>query len=252
MGYGRALPGSFGFGNGIKPDGVDDYMIVQPLLGSPMPTSFTIEFWTYHDTSYQNAYCLGIQDTINNRAVNAKMFGASRQQRFDTNGGIGNNFFWDSTDDGKKSHVLLAVDNAANRFEMFVDGLSVFLADKSSSNVTVDMPVVISKFELFRYVPSSGFYSNYLMDEIRFYSVALRNDQILLNYNNRVGANPCETEHLLFWYKFEEFEMLDFSSLQDGSDMRLGIRDLSGKNNHSQQFNMDTNPTSGTYVLKSF
>jgi hypothetical protein len=32
--------------------------------------------------------------------------------------------------------------------------------------------------------------------------------------------------------------------------MRLGVRDMSGKNNHAQQFFMDTNPTSATYVLK--
>ena len=62
----------------------------------------------------------------------------------------------------------------------------------------------------------------------------------------------CETENLMVWYKFEKFENLDFSSFQDNSDIRLGIRDLSGKNRHAFPVNMDINPASPTYVIKPF
>ncbi len=90
------------------------------------------------------------------------------------------------------------------------------------------------------------------IDEMRFYNRKLSIDELVLNDNGGTGNNPSTTENLFAWYQVEKFETLDFSALQDNSDLRLGIRDMSGKNNHAQPFNLDTNVTSSTYVLKPF
>ena len=71
------------------------------------------------------------------------------------------------------------------------------------------------------------------IDEFRLYNRAISDVEIVTNYNNGVGYNASITEDLLFWYKFEKYENLDFSVLQDGSDLITGIRDISGKNNHA-------------------
>jgi hypothetical protein len=84
------------------------------------------------------------------------------------------------------------------------------------------------------------------------YSEALTDTDIVTNYNGGLGNNPVKTETLFVWYIFEKFEMVDFSKLQDGSDLRIGMRDQSGKNNHAQPINLDTNINSSTYVIKSF
>ncbi len=94
--------------------------------------------------------------------------------------------------------------------------------------------------------------SNTKLDEFRIYDKVLSKTELTLNDNNGVGNNPSITENLLCWFQFELFEMLDFSAAQDGTDIHLGIRDMSGRNNHAKPFNLDSNPTSSTYALNPF
>jgi len=89
-------------------------------------------------------------------------------------------------------------------------------------------------------------------DEFRMYKRCLTKAEAARHWNNGRGDNPSNTEDLVFWFRFQEFEMLDFSVTQDGSDLRLGIRDYSGNKNHAFPIGMDTNPNSPGYVLKPF
>ena len=251
VGSGRALPAPFGFDNGIHPDGVDDYMSVPGLVDVPFPDKATVEFWAYKDV-LAHGYCVSIWDNITNYAINATFDGPSRLQRFDTDAGLAINYNWPTIEDGLKTHFVLVIDKSdlggEGSITLYIDG-SKF---STLTSVSSQLPTIINRFELLRYAPYSALNSNLTIDEFRFYKTTLRADQVALNYNFRNGANPSETENLLTWYKFEKFETLDFSGLQDGSDIRLCIRDLSGKNNHAQPFNMDTDPVSPTYALKPF
>ncbi len=75
--------------------------------------------------------------------------------------------------------------------------------------------------------------------------------EIVTNYNSGIGNNPSRTEGLFLWFKFDQLETLDFSLAQDGSNMQLGIRDISGHDNHGLiNGTMDTNPVSPTFVLQ--
>jgi hypothetical protein len=77
-------------------------------------------------------------------------------------------------------------------------------------------------------------------------------NELVQNDNNGAGNNPLTTENLFAWYQFEKFETLDFSALQGNSDLREGIRDMSGNFNHICNNGVESNPVSPTYVLKPF
>lgn len=51
-------------------------------------------------------------------------------------------------------------------------------------------------------------------------------------YNNLSGHQPFTLFGVKAYYLFQKAELLDFSTGQDGSDMRVGVRDFSGNNNH--------------------
>ena len=57
-------------------------------------------------------------------------------------------------------------------------------------------------------------------------------------FNNRIGANLQSREGVILDILMDEAEILDFSLLQDGSDMRVGCRDYSGFNRHGQIMNL--------------
>lgn len=133
----------------------------------------------------------------------------------------------------------------------FYANSSIPIFDNRSVYATLS-GALIENFEFFT---TSGYTigpANTGLDEFRLYNKIISHDQFLSNYNNGIGNNPFETEDLMVWYKFEQFENLDFSVLQDGSDIRLGLKDFSGKANHAQPFNMITDSTSDSYVLKPF
>jgi hypothetical protein len=90
------------------------------------------------------------------------------------------------------------------------------------------------------------------IDEFRFYNRTMTTAEINANYNLGVGENPQNVVGLGLWYKFDQFENLDFSSLQNNSDIRLAVRDLSNNFRHGQPLNCDTNIASANYVLKTF
>ena len=249
MGHGRALPAPFGFGNGIFPDGVDDYLTVPGLIGKPIPDQFTVEFWVkYPDpindlggifklgteggqtiTISRTSLPLDIQTTFAN-------VGAAKIHTLPT--------------DTRKALIAYGVNMSTG--DIFLYGNSALPIMDNKSIYTTLTGAAIENFEFF----TSNLYtigpSNVGMDEFKFYNTIITHDQFLSNYNNGIGNNPFQTENLVAWYKFEKFESLDFSVLQDGSDMRTGIKDLSGHANHLQPFNMITDNESGSYVLKVF
>lgn len=164
--------------------------------------------------------------------INGPLGAATTDSGFTTSGTLHNY-------DGSRQHIVYR-GNGDGSFSIYYNG--VFQGN---------LPGQLSQFAPTEF---SLFYqsANYEYDEIRYYTKALRADEVALNYNAGIGANPCVTEYLLFWYQFESFENLDFSALQDGTDMRIGVRDMSNQNNHALPVGMDTNPASPTYSIKPF
>ena len=57
-------------------------------------------------------------------------------------------------------------------------------------------------------------------------------------FNNRIGSNLQSREGVILDIIMDRAEILDFSALQDGSDLRVGCRDYSGFNRHGQIMNL--------------
>lgn len=248
IGWNRALPGAFGFDNGLKPDGVNDYLTIPGLVGTPFPQKFSIEYWCYINTSTIGTSrflgIFGISPSFTN-IFNTTLL----DNRSNWNVGL---YGFDN-----QSGVVGAVLNSKNHIVWTYDGITLrtYLngALNQSYTVTTNYPTVVGTARIG--LGGSSYptpYSNIFLDEFRVYNTNIPESAVIANYNNGAGANPSTTENLIVWYNFQEFENIDFSALQDNSDIRLGIRDHSRKNNHALPFNMDTNPASGTYVLKPF
>jgi hypothetical protein len=249
IGWNRALPAPFGFDNCWKGDGVNDNFITATIT-KLLLTKGTIEFW-----SENNSNVIGIHfiDTMT-----SQIFGLST---FPNDGGrilFGNitlflqNWYTAQSlsfnPTVAKSHWCLTYDLSLNTALLYKNGVVVNV----SSFGNTGSPLNQINFNQLRIGIANNGCMGYKIDELRIYNVRLTAAQIQLNYNNGAGENPCVTEYLENWYKFEVFENLDFSIAQDTSDIRLGMRDYSGKNNHLQPINMDTNPASPNYVLKPF
>jgi hypothetical protein len=232
--FGRVLPGAFGFGNGWKGDGVNNYFTIPRMVGNLLSSEGTLEFWAIYKGTNTCVVVSG---------------GTSFMIFFSANGNfyckINNvDIFYCPTDFDVKAHYLITW--KAGLAALYKNGVRLTTANYTAPaaafvNYNIGYPDQAGS------VPPA-----FPMDEIRLYTVELNEDQIRASYNNGFGNNPPVTEYLKYWFQFEKFETLDFSAAQDNSNLLLGIRDMSGKNNHAQQFNMDTNPASPTFVLKPF
>lgn len=233
VGFNRALPAPFAFDNGIKMDGVNDRYLI-PLLNKAsfnFPANWSFEMWVNYNGE---VFVSGAKDFFG--AYTATSVRKFQVFHFSTgvisvqyNGeGVGlvatlvtgrNHIV--CTFDGTKGTIYLngVTAQAATNWNNFPPptGLNV----NSSSN-----PNVIS--------------CAIKHDALRFYNVAMTPAQVALNYNSGAGENPFATENLLLFFRFQEFEILDFSAFQDDTDMRLGIRDISGKYCHAAPVLMET------------
>lgn len=73
---------------------------------------------------------------------------------------------------------------------------------------------------------------------ISFFNRALNIDEIAYEYNNGLGNDFLNTMGLQFFYRCQLAELLDFSIAQDGSDIRVGIRDETAYNRHGELLNL--------------
>lgn len=251
VGFGRPLLGAFGFENGVSLDGVDDFIEVIHYYGvTSFPVNMTVEYWVKPKVDSPVENTLLTCHVGDGGGSITKMLGlynpAGNMQVCRNVTNIGGDYIADPFTylANVKYHICIVIEGDNYRF--YRNGALVGSSTMGHNAVAG----AIGQFSLFRY--NVGIFNRAVYDEVRFYNVALTVPQIANNYNGGAGANPCITEFLMLWYKFEQFEVLDFSALQDGSDMRTGVRDLSGKNAHGLPQNMDTNPASPTYVLKHF
>ncbi|MFD0792759.1 hypothetical protein ACFQZX_03980 [Mucilaginibacter litoreus] len=250
VGFNRALPSSFGWGNGIWPDGTNDYLIVPKLIGKIIPPQFTVEYWSkFPDILNDLCGVFRFYGSGNSTIMIARAQKSPMQLQI-TIAEQGGADYCNIPTDTKKTMIAHSIDMLSGTASFYSPNTPVSV--RSYSNLIPKAGTTIENFEFFtpgRFTTSFG---NTALDEFRFYKKLITQAGFDTNYNAGSGNNPFETENLMVWFKFEKFEMLDFSELQDGSDMRLGIRDHSGNNYHAQPFNMDTNSASPTYVLKPF
>lgn len=230
VGHNRALPAPFGFDNGFQGVGTGTYFTIPNMIGKSFPDEICFEWW-FKVASYSSQRFVYFNNTVNDKSISIDGYNGAIQT---TNYGFsGNNSILDG-------NTYLINVNYGPIIQTYINGL----LRSTDNNNNFNSGLTFNQIRILN-IPSK-------FDEFKIYNRKLSSSEIILNYNDGNGNNPCVTEHLLLWYRFEKFELLDFSPLQDGSDIHLGIRDFSGKNNHALPFNMDTDPASPTYVLKPF
>ena len=248
VGFNRALPAPFGFDNGIKMDGVNDLYII-PLLNTgtfTFPVNWSFEMWLVYNNESYNQYMadfFGAYNTTNVRRLRVFHFQTGR---------LGIEFNGETAIVGYfnigLNHIVCSFDGTKG--SLYIN--TVMVSSNNWNTVTPAPPAGLS-VSSFSQPPASGYGSTPIKhDELRFYSVGLTPAQVQRNYNSGVGENPFETENLMLWYKYQQFETLDFSALQDGSDMRLGIRDYSSKKYHAAPLNMQTTVGAAGYPFVPF
>lgn len=247
VGYGRALPAAFGFGNGLVPPGTSGSILsVLNLVGKTWPVEGTIEMWQLvpserdGQTILQVGFSNGSSLILYNWDQIISLFGGTGHIPTDA---IPPGIYSLNT----KHHVAYSWDET----NAYAWGNSVLPNSFNVRSLSNPFNLTVSYMILCARADGSN-NSSVKMDELRFYNRKLPITELVQNDANGAGANPTITEGLFAWYQFENFEMLDFSEYQDNSDLRLGIRDMSGNNNHAWVQNMDTDPSSSTYVLKPF
>jgi hypothetical protein len=246
IGWNRALPAPFGFGNGLVPDGSNDYLKIPGLVGKTWPLEGCIEFWcSVQGSRAQREVEIQFNDGSNLRiTAYATSFPVIQSAARMPGSSAGPNGIYSYS---TKYHYCFMWDSS----KLYAWGNAVLPNVFTSTSITSNINLQIVGASIAGQVDGT-LCTTSMLDEVRFYNRKLLLDELVLNDNNGVGNNPSTTENLFAWYAFENFETLDFSALQDGSDLRIGIRDYSGQNNHAQQFNMNTNPLSPTYSLQPF
>lgn len=247
VGWNRALPNSFGFDNCLHlPD--SPYSLLRTAKGGSIPKRGTFEFWAkdpnlrfgvkFFDASANKSF--GINVFPNNGGAtqigNIDWFLAANStliNRFDAMG---------------LTHHVITYDfeNTPKFIKHYKNGIDTYVG--AEYNLTIDQSVFT---EISLLMTDFGCV-NYKIDELRIYNHPLSLSEVVLNYNNGMGNNPCVTEHLFLWYKFQKFENLDFSEFEDATDVRLGIRDYSNHRNHSFPISIETDPENPNYPIKPF
>lgn len=252
VGHNRALPSPFGFGNGIQ--GAGGYLVANAIRGVTFKRGITVECWADLDTTVDGVgKGAGFRMFSPNNMLQLSTGTYNQSDRLACDNNV--NDSWGAVTGfiptGKVLYaVMLAEDGYCYLHSNggYVNGGHTWKSQQIYSPVESE----IGTMEILKYQYYGAREIRNTIDEFRVYNKALNSQELFLHYNAGIGENPSNTENLKAWYKFEQFENLDFSALQDNSDMKLGIRDHSGQNNHLQPVDLDTNPLSPNYVLKPF
>lgn len=273
VGYGRALPAPFDFGNGITPNQLisgsfipGGYLNVPKLIDLAIPNLWTIEFWTKPSAPPDRIEGF-IQYNDNHPTGSGEGDGA--ESRMQINPPDDGPFFQlimqsDVISAGinlptptynQRNHYVVTIDTTQSS-EIGVHGvINGNVAGRSTGAVVLTSAPYTATFALFNLfaLTTQSLFTTLPFDEFRMYNKLLTDQEITTNYNGGVGNNPSITENLFIWYNFERFETLDFSALQDGSNIQTGIRDMSGKNNHGlASGGLITDPSDPAYCIQPF
>ena len=229
LGFGRTLPAPFSFDNAIERAATNnnsDNVGFIPNLPNPIPNQWSLQFWVKQRTVKADdnlKAVFQIRTTGNSSFVKVRGFGG-----WLINGGIGSKSGGITLD--VWNLVTLTFDMSAGTYAFYInDGTPITGTFTAEPNTTATVYFFWSRLA----DGSDTGISTGVIDEVRVYNKIQTQALHLLAYNSGIGENPPETEFLRCWYKCQAIENLDFSTLQDGSDMRNGLRDYSGNNKHS-------------------
>lgn len=248
VGWNRALPAPFAFGNGILPDGVNDFLTIPKIIGTTYNNikTFTLECWI------NPATLLGATNQ-NILAINLSNGGQMFIEYISSGGNLfryiaqNGSFTLDNTnaligDQVGLHHLVFLVDMVNLQCRAFLDGTLQGTRTLNAQSVTAGNNPTVSSLVLFA---RAGTFWARKIDEIRMYNRIISIEEIKANYNQGFGNNPSKTEGLIFWFDFQSAE--SDSALNPGGNPAgwtsgaWGVRDKTPNGNHAMQSNFSAN-----------
>ena len=216
---GEVLKQNYNFGSTVYNNGINSiYLSVPYMIGRNISTPFSFFLYTKNSgvsTSYGFFHVIGNNDY----RVSSNSDNGVDRNRID--------YFFESG-----SGIGISIDQ----------GLSVLTAGifdntnvKCFYNSTIDQNNYsggyinnVNKFLIgaspYRTGISLAKFMNSKIGTFEFYERALTDDEYLFRYNNGLGNEVKSNVNLILKYDMEFAEILDFSIAQDGSDLKVGIR----------------------------
>ncbi|MEX0931436.1 MAG: LamG domain-containing protein [Candidatus Paceibacterota bacterium] len=168
-------------GQALTFDGIDDYVEVVAGDNSafdPATSHFTIAFWMKADVN---------QNSGSNYMINADgndfyyvYFNSSKQIIFDFDTGETQTLTTSSSYNDGEWHHVVALRNGARTGALYVDG--VLVASDTDNSGTLSSIEITSNLFFGQFYTGGGFYKG-ILDDVRYYTRALTEDEIMLLYN---------------------------------------------------------------------
>jgi hypothetical protein len=236
LGWNRALPAPFKFGNAWQPDGTNDAFSITGYANRTFFPVFTIEFWTRANFLTGCVLSLSVDDATTT-TISAVLFSGQLRLYYNS----ASLAAWSLTT-GVDAFISLVVDTGAKTATLYKNGNKV-------STLTGLTTVSITKFNSASIGSGAITILKDKIDELRFYKRAISLQEHVSSYNFGYGNNPAQTEGLEFWYTFETGES-DTALYPGGLPVgwasgTWGVRDQSPNGFHAKQVNQANNATLG-------
>lgn len=244
---GRVLKQNFQFGKGFLSNVVNAYISVPNVANMISPTSpFTILAWA--KPANANIGIFTLRNALNNAPIDIHFDAANALETYMATP-IGAGVQSPIPGSGQ---LVFAVVNQRNFVGIDYNGSSSFSRFGNEVAQSFSYSMSTSPFNgLFLGLGQriGNIYSNGI-DEVIVFNRLLTTQERLYIYNNRSGNEPATLTGCVGWYHLDKAEILDFSALQNGTDLRAGMRDYSGNNNHGDFVNVPagTNAERVSYV----
>lgn len=193
-------------GKSISLNGYTDFLEVEENDLLDFKNELTIEFWIRPNCTEGNSIILGKEWCQGNFSYYASVADGNIRWSFQSNGFCNTSNYFDTENSliqpGVFSHV--AIVHSQSNLKIYINGESAQLNTNNgvfNKIYNSDEPLRIGAYKSLD-TSISNFYSG-LIDEIRFWDIALSEQLILSRYQNNLSGNE---NNLILYYQFEESE----------------------------------------------
>ena len=233
--FGKAFANRMGLNNYIKIDGLNlsQYCNIIQWVRCPHFTRSGLvhPFINLQTTAFDNLI-------INAATVNAGYLGLSKNASI-TNGSIYmiNSLYFNS--DFPQIQMCLSFIAKQNGISVGRNGTRAVTTTYSATNLDAFRSIYIGAARFSNGELMNSFArQDTLHNRLTIFNRELSVDEYLYYVSNQNGNNPQSTVGIEIDLKCDFAEILDFSVLQNGSDMRVGVRDYSDNHRHGQIMNL--------------
>lgn len=221
---GKVMKQNYNFGKALIDTTTSIYINVNTVPISLVDKAFSIINW--EKTGVVSGRFYGVMEDSSNY--------------LDVNNNVGGDYLWRLFKLGKQT-LLSAGSVGATNTQYY----SAYRQDSLGSGVAINGSAIVSNTLIHDYNQLSQILigrgalsipSNSKGSYFSLYNRKISDVEINYAYGNGLGNEPFNSLGLLLLYKFDIAEILDFSAIQDGSDLRVGVRNYGSIANGHGEF----------------